>query len=105
MEDKTHMDIQAYDFWYRSQEAFFDVLVFYPNASSYCNKDSSLHHICMSAIRREYREKIREVDHGAFTPLFLTTTGGIALECEVFYKKLAKGIAEKQKLQYPAAMN
>jgi hypothetical protein len=92
-------------FWCKSQEAFFDVRVFCPNTSSYCNKDlTSLYRMHKRNKKREYGERICEVDC-AFTPLVFTTTGGMARECAVFYKKLAGENTEKQKLQYPAVMN
>ena len=34
--DDAHLDVKARGFWCRGQDAFFDVLIFYPNATSYC---------------------------------------------------------------------
>ena len=31
----AHLDIKTIGFWCRGQDAYFDVRVFYPNASSY----------------------------------------------------------------------
>ena len=38
---------------------------------------------------------MQEVEHGVFTPLVLATTGGLAKECDVFYKRFASLVAEK----------
>ena len=34
--DDARLDVKARGFWCRGQDAFFDVLIFYPNATSYC---------------------------------------------------------------------
>ena len=39
--DDARLDIKARGFWCRRQDAFFDVHVFYPNASSYCTLNLS----------------------------------------------------------------
>ena len=47
-----------------------------------------------------YGQRIREVEHGAFTPLVFTTSGGMARECKTFFSLLASAIADKQKEHY-----
>ena len=53
---------------------FFDVRVFNPGAPS--------NHLFMSAYcsherekRRQYEQRVREIEHGHFSPLVFTTTG------------------------------
>ena len=64
-------------FWRSSFErAFFDVRVFNPFAPS--NRHSSLsasyrHHENLK--KRDYEQRIREVEHSSFTPLVFATTG------------------------------
>ena len=41
------------------------------------------------AKKREYGQRIREVERGVFTPLVLSTTGGMGREVTTFYKRLA----------------
>ncbi len=41
------------------------------------------------AKKRAYEERIREVEHATFTPVVLSTTGGIAKEANIFYKKIS----------------
>ena len=49
-----------------------------------------------TAKKREYAQRVREVEHGVFTPLVLSTTGGMAREATTFYKRLADELSRKQ---------
>ena len=103
--DEARADIRAAGFWTHGQEAFFNVRVFYPNASSYRNralKSLYKHHETLK--KREYGQRIREVEHGTFTPLVLSTSGGMSPETSVFFKKLASDIAIKRNLDYSTVL-
>ena len=72
---------------------FFDVQVFYPFVSSY--QTSSLTSLLREhelKIRLEYSQRVREVEHGGFSPPVFSTTGGAATEANVFMKRLASMI-------------
>ena len=88
-----------------SQDAFFDVRVFYPNASS--NRSTtplSVYRRHELAKKREYGQQIREVECGVFTPLVFSTARGMGKEATTFYKRLADMIAQKRQHPYPAVM-
>ena len=75
-EDGARLDVAMYGFWGgRFEKAFVDVRVFNPSAQS--NRHGSL----SSVYRRHEQEKRRcydeIVEHATFTPLVLTTTGGM----------------------------
>ena len=57
-----------------------------------------------TAKKREYAQRVREVEHGFFTPLVLSTTGGMAREATTFYKRLADELSRKQDKQYSLVM-
>ena len=104
-EDGARLDIRARGFWNGAQDAFFDVRVFHPNASSY--RSMSLQAAFRrheQAKKREYGERVREVEHGVFTPLVLSTTGGLGSEATTFYKRLADLISSKQQKHYSNVM-
>ena len=44
--------------------------------------------------------RVWEVEHGVFTPLVLSTTGGLGREATTFYKRLADLISSKQQKHY-----
>ena len=103
--DGARVDIRARGFWNASQDAFFDVRVFYPNASSNrSTTTSSAYRRHEQAKKREYGQRIREVEHGVFTPLVFSSTGGMGREAATFYKRLASMISQKQQHPYPTVM-
>lgn len=64
---------------------------------SYHNSSiSSLHPCHEQAKKREYGDRIREVENGLFTPPVFATTGGMGWEATLFYKCLVDEISEKR---------
>ena len=100
--DNAQLDIRARGFWNNSQDAFFDVRVFYPNAPSNRSTDAYRRH--EQAKKREYGQRVREVERGVFTPLVLSTNGGMGKEATTFYKRLADMIAHKRQQHYSVVM-
>ena len=56
------------------------------------------------AKKREYGQRVREIERGVFTPLVLSTWGGMGKEAATFYKRLADLLASKRQNPYPAVM-
>jgi hypothetical protein len=95
--DDARSDIRARGFWCRQQNAFFDFRVFYPHASSYLHRSlPSLFESMEKAKKREYNDRILQVEQGSFTPLVFASTGGMGKEASVVLKKLAMEISDKQ---------
>ena len=77
-DDGARVDIRARGFWNASQDAFFDVRVFYPNASSNRSTNPlSVYRKHEQAKKREYGQRVRDVERGVFTPQVLSSTGGM----------------------------
>jgi hypothetical protein len=96
--DEARSDIRARGFWCRQQNAFFDFRVFYPHASSYLHRSlPSLFESMEKAKKREYNDRILQVEQGSFTPLVFASTGGMGKEASMALKKLAMEISEQQK--------
>ena len=77
-ENGARLDIRAGGFWNRSQDAFFDVRVFHPNAPSNRSMNiSSAYRKHEMLKKREYGQRVRDVERGVFTPIVFTTTGGM----------------------------
>ena len=98
MKDDARLDIAANGFWRgRFEKAFFDVIGFSTPA---LNRTTSLP--CKPLIKktRTTEEKtlwlcVREIEHSTFTPLVLSTTGGMEKAATTFYKKLASFLSDK----------
>ena len=105
MSDEARLDIRARGFWDGLQDAFFDVRIFHPFASSYQNSTlSALYRQHEQKKRREYGDRVREVEHGCFTPLIFTTSGGAAPEATIFLRRLASMLCDKRGETYSATM-
>ncbi len=54
--------------------------------------------------KRAYGQRILEIEHGVFTPLVLSTTGGMGREANTFYKRLAYLLSYKRDVPYSSLM-
>jgi hypothetical protein len=103
--DDARSDLRARGFWCRQQNAFFDIRVFYPHASSYLHRSlPSLFESMETAKKREYNDRILQVEQGSFTPLVFASTGGMGKEASIALKKLVTDVANHQGERYSHAM-
>ena len=93
--DNARLDISARGFWTRGERAFFDIRVFDPKAPSHRVKDlKAAHRQQEGDKRREYQERIINVEHATFTPLVFTITGGMGQAAQKCYARLADMLAD-----------
>ena len=75
----ARLDVAMYRFWGgRFEKAFLDVRVFNPSAQS--NRHGSLASVYRRhelEKKRQYEQRIRDVEQATFTPLVMSTTGGM----------------------------
>ena len=86
--DGACLDIVAYGLWGSSFErTFFDVRVFnplvpsnrrFPLSATYRNHEKEK--------KRQYEQRIGEIEHSSFCPLVFSLTGGLAPAATAFYK-------------------
>ena len=80
---------------------FFDLRVFNPLAKRHASQDLKK---CFEANEREkkraYNQRVLEIEHGSFTPLIFSATGGMGRECNKFVSRLANIMANKQGKPY-----
>ena len=94
-------DIHARGFWERHRSAFFDVWVCHPNAVSCRDLEPQLiYRIHENEKKRLYSKRVLHIEHGTFTFLVFTTTGGMGKECLMYHSRLAQLIAIKKGEQY-----
>ena len=90
VEDGARLNVVAEGFWGHQQRAYFDVKVFNPLGPTYssislprCYRWAELEK------RRKYAEHIRKIEHGSFTPLVFSCSGGMGPLATIVYKCLA----------------
>ena len=94
-------DIKSNGFWRHGQDAYFDVRVTHVNATTNRNRDTAdIFREHELAKKREYLQRVLEIQHGSFTPLVMGTNGGMGEECKKFITHLANKLASKQHEQY-----
>ena len=102
----ARLDIHARGFWERQRSAFFDVRVCHPNADSYRDlTPKQIYKKHENEKKRQYAERVMEIEQGTFTPLVFTTTGGMADEYVVYHSRLAELIANKKGESYSSAIS
>ena len=78
-ENGARLDVHARGLWERQRSAFFDVRVCHPNADSYREMTpQQIYKQHETEKKRQYSSRVMEIEHGTFTPLVFTTTGGMA---------------------------
>ena len=55
--------------------------------------------------KRQYNNRIMNVEHGTFTPLVFSVNGGMAKECLKFHKFVAEKIANKSGCRYEKVLS
>ena len=105
-DDGARLDIAASGFWGgRYERAFFDVRIFNPHAPSNRQPISTCYRKHENAKKRAYEQRVREIEHGSFTPLVLSATGGLGNVATICYKRLASMIATKHDQSYSSTMS
>ena len=106
-EEGARLDIVAQSFWGRDrQSAFFDVRVFNPYALTYRNSNLSQNYRRNEQEKkRAYDERVREIEHGSFSPLVFSTAGGMGNTATVVYKRLASFLVEKRNTTYSTTLH
>ena len=95
--DEARLDIAARDFWVPGKKAFFDIRVFNPVAGRYRN--SKIPKACElneKEKKRQYNQRVLNIEHGSFTPLVFTAMGGIGRESKLFYKRFSELLADSR---------
>ena len=87
--DKALFDVKVFNQYAKSNQKF-------TLASFFCHHEKSK--------KRAYEQRIVEVEHGSFTPLVFSTTGGMGRLASIFYNQLALLLAEKRHQPYATTM-
>ena len=88
------------------EKTFVDIRIMHPNSPSYMDKTvKQVYRQHELEKKRTYNERIIQVEKGSFTPIVLSTFGGMGPEADRFHKRLAELIAEKRNETYSSVVN
>ena len=83
------------------RKGVFEVRVFNPNARRYAKQELSKTYQRNEKEKKHlYNERIMQVEHGTFTRLVMSATGGMGRESSKVYSPLSELISEKRKSSY-----
>ena len=102
---KRRPDIRTRGFWRAGQNAFFDVRV--TNADCASQASTTIQSVLRKhelEKKRQYNQRVIEIEHGTFTPLVFTTYGAMGHECVKFHKVLAEKMSIKNGEKYDDIM-
>ena len=92
--------------WGPFERTFLDVRIMHPNAPSYVNKP--IHQVYKeheAEKKRQYNERVIQVEKGSFTPIVMSTSGGVGEEADKHHKRIATLIAQKRNERYSDVIN
>ena len=93
-------------FWERQRSVFVDVWVCHPNADSYRDlTPKQIYKKHENLKKKQYAERVMEIEQGTLSLLVFTTTGGMADDCVKYHSRLAELIANKKEESYPSAIS
>ena len=94
---EARLDVSARGFWGdRFSRTMFDVRIFHPNAPSVRMVPVASQYVKHEkAKRRQYEQRVRDVEGASFVPLVLSTSGGMGRSAAVTFKRLSAMLAEK----------
>ena len=90
----------------RFERDFFDVRVFNPYASSNTRQSlSATYKRHEDDKKRQYQQRVQEIEHASFSPLVFSTTGGVGKCGQSLYKRIASMLSEKNDTLYSLTIN
>ena len=99
--DGARADVSALGFWLPFNRAFFDIRVVNPLALSNSTKElSAMYADHEKGKKREYNERILQIEKGSFSPVVFSCFGGAGPEANAVIRKLAVKICEKRNETY-----
>ena len=104
--DKARLDVSGVGVWGSYERTFLDIRVVHPNAPSYINKPiKKIYETHEKEKKRAYNERVIQVEKGSFTPIVVSTFGGMGAEAERYHKRIATLISEKRNERYSDVLN
>ena len=94
--NESRPDVRAREVWRPGQNAFFDIRLTNTNSDSQSHfSPDKIFRKHQQEKKRQYNQRILNVEHETFTPLIFSINGGEGSECSAYHKHIAVKIASK----------
>ena len=96
--NQARADVSTTVLWINGQTAFCDVRVFNPLAICHIHHSlPAIHKKNENEKKREYNQRMLQVEHGSFTPLMFSSFGGMSRGCSCFFSHTAESLTNRRK--------
>lgn len=100
-EDSARSDVRVRSFFGACRNAFFEFRAFYAFARTHkFLSPDKLYIKIANERRREYAERVQQVEDADFTPMIISSSGGMGKEMQMALKHLSNKLAGKKQLPY-----
>ena len=104
--EKARLDVAGVGVWGAYEKTFLDIRIMHPNSPSYVNKPiEQVYVMHENEKKRAYNERVLQIEKGSFTPIVVSTFGGMGKEADRHHKRIATLIAMKKKENYADVIN
>ena len=104
--EKARLDVSGNGVWGPFERTFLDIRIMHPNAPTYINKPLPRVYAAHERQKKhDYNERVQQVEKGTFTPIVMSTFGGMGNEAERHHKRIAQLISEKKNEKYGDVLN
>ena len=104
--EKARLDVAGVGVWGAYEKTYLDIRIMHPNSPSYVNKPiKDLYASHEQEKKRNYNERVLQVERGSFTPIVGSTFGGWGIEAEKHHQRIATLIAAKRNEEYADVIN
>ena len=85
--DEARLDVKTHGFWgAKHLQDYFDVKVFNPYATTYRKQSFTMVYSQLEQLKRRlYDQCFLKVEHGSFTPLIFSSTGGLGRTANITF--------------------
>ena len=104
--EKARPDVSAVGVWSSMERTFVDVRIVHLNSPSYVDHTpEQIYCRHEQEKKRQYNNRILQVEKGSFSPLIFSTSGGMGPESTRFHKRIAELLSVKRGESYAEIMN
>ena len=104
--ERSRPDVAGVGVWGPYEKTFLDIRIMHPNSPSYVNKPIEEVYVAHEQEKkRNYNERVLQIERGSFTPIVGSTFGGWGKEADKHHKRIATLIALKRNEDYSDVIN